>query len=238
MRYLYVADVAVRSTPSPLDSLDLKFPSIEREPESARDGRHRPRASPRSAGALESLCSRVSSAKHCATFATAARPPSAGASSNAIAAEIASSYITRAGTGTVPSARPRLARAGLDSANPSFYPCLTSTSYSRCLPRSDAWHSCLETDLQHPVPHGRGHVAGNSRRSQTARRPHRLPCAAAYLGTESASASAPALRGARRWHLARWLALDRVPKVLFSSCSVRVLSHRFRKSFLRALRRA
>ena len=28
-RYLQVADVAVRSTPSPLDSLDLKFPSIE-----------------------------------------------------------------------------------------------------------------------------------------------------------------------------------------------------------------
>ena len=28
-RYLHVADIAVRSTPSPLDSLDLKFPSIE-----------------------------------------------------------------------------------------------------------------------------------------------------------------------------------------------------------------
>ena len=28
-RYLHVADVAVRSTPSPLDALDLKFPSIE-----------------------------------------------------------------------------------------------------------------------------------------------------------------------------------------------------------------
>jgi site-specific recombinase XerD len=28
-RYLHVADVAVRSTPSPLDSLDLNFPSVE-----------------------------------------------------------------------------------------------------------------------------------------------------------------------------------------------------------------
>ena len=28
-RYLHVADVAVRSTRSPLDSLDLKFPLVE-----------------------------------------------------------------------------------------------------------------------------------------------------------------------------------------------------------------
>ena len=79
---------------------------------------------------------RASSAKPCAIFATAARPRSAVGFSNATGADIASSFITRVVTGTVPSARGRLVLDGSRSAKPNFCPSPISTSCSRCLPRS------------------------------------------------------------------------------------------------------
>ena len=121
-------------------------------------------------------------------------------------------------------------------------PCSFPRRIHAAFRRSDAWHFRTRNgNLQHPDSmHGRGHVARKQPPIPDCSAPtSALPSpvrAASPLGPESASASAPALRRARRWHLARWLALDRdLPQVLFLSTGTRVLSHRFRKSFLRAL---
>ena len=166
-RYLHVADVAVRSTPSPLDSLDLKFfHRLSREPEVG------PRW-PTSSARITAICwragvtcSRVSSAKPCATFATADRRPSARRVQQCDRCGhrvILYNSCRNRHCPRVPG--PRLAPSGSRSADPSFCACPISTS-SFTLP-SQIGRLALqepETDLQHPVPHGRGHVAGNSRR--------------------------------------------------------------------------
>ena len=63
---------------------------------------------------------RASSGKRFKTFATAGPPPWGAASSNAIGADIASSYITPAAIAIAPSARPRPVPAGSSSGRPNF----------------------------------------------------------------------------------------------------------------------
>ena len=189
-------------------------------------------------GSLEPVLSRqqrkaLRDIRDCRTAALAAT------SSSAISADIASSYITRAAIGIAPSARPRRAPDGWRSGKPSFCRFPISTSYSHCRSRSAGWRcrtrnrftpSCFA-----PPPATLLETAADPRLLGAS---HRLPRRAAHLGSEPASASAPALRRARRRNLPRRLALDRAAAKSSFFLPVRVLSHRFRKSFLRSLRQA
>ena len=84
-------------------------------------------------------CYRASSEKPCATLPTAARPLSAGASNNAVSADIASSYITHVVIITAPSARQRRVPAGWHNARRSCYRFPISMSCSHSPPRSADW---------------------------------------------------------------------------------------------------
>ena len=121
-----------------------------------------------------------------------------------------------------PSARPRPAPGGSPNGRRSFCRSRISTSCSRCPSRSAAWHfrtaKQIYTILFRAASETLLEIAADPRLS---RRLHRLPRRAAHLGSESASASAPALRRTRRRHLPRRLPLDRLPEVVLLSARAR-----------------
>jgi len=85
-------------------------------------------------------CCRPSKGKRSGISVIAGPHGWAATCTSATGVDIASSYITPAATGTVPSARPELALDGWRNAKPSFCLFPISTSYSLCRSRSAAWH--------------------------------------------------------------------------------------------------
>ena len=107
-----------------------------------------------------------------------------------------------------------LARAQWLRRSPGRAACRSNTSTSSSPCRSRSRPSPTRTRrvrLRHPVPRHRRDPAHDRRRSQAPGRRDRLHRRPAHLGPEAAASPAPALCRARRRHLARRPALDRLP---------------------------
>ena len=139
-----------------------------------------------------------------------------------------------AATATARSARAPRRGNGSQSARPNSCRSPTSTSSSRCRPRSPTRVPEQGRRLRPPVQGGRRDAADHRRRPEASRRPHRPHRRAAHLGLGAHPPSARPRHRARRRPVAGRHALDRLQPGFF--LPVRVLSL-FRRLFLKAARR-